>query len=116
MAHSLDFARQQYDSGAQSTSYSTQTSTSTNSFDYASSAAAAARGEAPKRADLKRKLVVVGDGGCGKTCLLIVYSKNRFPEVRAHHAAIALPSTPADVRPWPGPLHRRTSQQCSKTT
>merc|ERR1712137_702849 len=29
----------------------------------------------------RKKLVIVGDGACGKTCLLIVFSKDQFPEV-----------------------------------
>lgn len=28
---------------------------------------------------IRKKLTIVGDGGCGKTCLLIVFSKDEFP-------------------------------------
>lgn len=28
------------------------------------------------------KIVIVGDGGCGKTSLLMVYAKGDFPEVK----------------------------------
>jgi len=29
----------------------------------------------------RKKLVIVGDGACGKTCLLIVFSKDQFPDI-----------------------------------
>ncbi|XP_053376128.1 ras-like GTP-binding protein RHO [Mercenaria mercenaria] len=31
-------------------------------------------------AAIRKKLVIVGDGSCGKTCLLHVFSKGQFPE------------------------------------
>ncbi|KAI0983291.1 hypothetical protein GJ496_001220 [Pomphorhynchus laevis] len=34
-----------------------------------------------KMGTIRKKLVIVGDGACGKTCLLIVFSKDQFPEV-----------------------------------
>lgn len=30
---------------------------------------------------IRKKLVIIGDGGCGKKCLLVVYSKDKFPEI-----------------------------------
>uniref|UniRef100_A0A8C8Z9P5 Uncharacterized protein n=1 Tax=Prolemur simus TaxID=1328070 RepID=A0A8C8Z9P5_PROSS len=30
---------------------------------------------------IRKKLVIVGDGACGKTCLLIAFSKDQFPAV-----------------------------------
>ncbi|KAI8149697.1 Rho1 GTPase [Fennellomyces sp. T-0311] len=36
---------------------------------------------ARKNGRIQRQLVIVGDGACGKTCLLIVFSRNEFPEV-----------------------------------
>jgi len=32
-------------------------------------------------AGISRKLIIVGDDACGKTCLLIAFSKGIFPEV-----------------------------------
>lgn len=32
-------------------------------------------------AGIRRKLVIVGDGACGKTCLLVVFSQDKFPEL-----------------------------------
>ncbi|XP_043977651.1 rho-related GTP-binding protein RhoA-D-like [Gambusia affinis] len=32
-------------------------------------------------ASIRKKLVIVGDGACGKTCLLSVFTKGLFPEV-----------------------------------
>ena len=32
-------------------------------------------------AAIRKKLVIVGDGACGKTCLLVVFSRDQFPEL-----------------------------------
>ena len=43
----------------------------------------------PAMAAVRKKLVIVGDGACGKTCLLIVFSKDQFPEVEAGSSVLS---------------------------
>lgn len=71
-------------------------------------------------AAIRKKLVIVGDGACGKTCLLIVFSKDQFPEVYVptvfenYIADIEVDSKQVGIDSWP-PTPHNSSQQYVQT-
>ena len=65
----------------------TASSTMTRSTDRGSATSGATNITVPPAHS--KKFVVVGDGGCGKTCFLISYSQGYFPEVRSKPCLLA---------------------------
>lgn len=72
----------------------------------ASSMMGASKAKAPSKPKQNKKLVIVGDGAAGKTCLLIVFAKNEFPEdytptvFENYIADITVEDTPVELALW----------------
>ncbi len=72
---------------------------------------------------VSKKLVCIGDGSAGKTCLLTVYAHNEFPEVRSLAAISGIPGAAQSgdakceqrilERKECRPKHRRLRQQAA---
>jgi len=46
------------------------------------------RGQSPGPPEAEVKAVVVGDGGCGKTSLLVAFARGDFPKVPTPHPRV----------------------------
>ncbi|CAE6472764.1 unnamed protein product [Rhizoctonia solani] len=63
----------------------------------------------PTSTAIHGKLVTVGDGACGKTCLLLVFSKWKFPEVYVpniledHTVNVEVDSKHVELASWDTP-------------
>lgn len=66
--------------------------------------------------DVRWKMVAVGDSQCGKSALLNVFAKDRFPEVREPcsrpRPPAPVPRPPAPVPRPPAPVPRLASPGC----